>query len=529
MVPASPRTLLYIVLCALALVAIVTMAAPAAAQEAPPADPDNDTIGWEDGRWHNESIPLNQSDGLNETEREAFLARSLARIEAVKDTEIDLDTKITYQLESEYEFCGGTSDPDEKLLENIRWEAGFAVGEETDVQEVDPCEPPVAYFGGEEYGGVVVVVEDPETYRLDGRVLIHELAHAVQPEAKSPFDRTTVDGSQARYAVIEGDANWVTANYVRRCGETWECERYPEFVETNVSGAEYAIRVESLFGYTSGPAYVADLVEREGYDAVAAKFPAPPSTTEQVIHYTDERRICTDVQAQPRGSWARVGDDRLGEVGVFTTFWYGSYAYDAGVMDPNGIYETPASRHVMHNNSIAALEGPYKRFNYTHSTSAGWAGDRLVAYSNGSHTGYVWKTKWDTEKDASEFHEAYRKILSAHDARSGGNGTWVITDGPFADTFRVVRDGNEVIIVNGPTVSATATIHPASTPQTVAETPTKSSEGTTDAATDTPTTDESCVRTDENTPDEETPTAQSGFGIIVALLALILTGWIRRR
>jgi len=36
------------------------------ATDDPPADPDEDVIGWEDGVWYDESIDVNQSDGLTD-------------------------------------------------------------------------------------------------------------------------------------------------------------------------------------------------------------------------------------------------------------------------------------------------------------------------------------------------------------------------------------------------------------------------------------------------------------------------------
>jgi len=37
--------------------------------------------------------------------------------------------------------------------------------------------------------------------------------------------------------------------------------------------------------------------------------------------------------------------------------------------------------------------------------------------------------------------------------------TLVVSDGPFADAFRVVRDGRTVTIVNAPTVEALDSVH----------------------------------------------------------------------
>lgn len=64
----------------------VGQAATTTAADAPP-DPSEDVIGWENGHWYNESIAVNQSDGLNDTELDAFVARSMARVEHLRQLE----------------------------------------------------------------------------------------------------------------------------------------------------------------------------------------------------------------------------------------------------------------------------------------------------------------------------------------------------------------------------------------------------------------------------------------------------------
>ncbi|QLH75768.1 hypothetical protein HZS55_02290 [Halosimplex rubrum] len=48
-----------------------------------PPDPETDRLGWEGGYWYNETIDVNQTDGLSESERSALVARTMARVERV--------------------------------------------------------------------------------------------------------------------------------------------------------------------------------------------------------------------------------------------------------------------------------------------------------------------------------------------------------------------------------------------------------------------------------------------------------------
>ncbi|MFC7190435.1 hypothetical protein ACFQL7_11610 [Halocatena marina] len=66
-----------------------------AMQSAPP-DPNTDTLGWESGYWYNESITVDQSDGLSESELDAFLARSMARVEHIRRLEFTEQVEIEF-------------------------------------------------------------------------------------------------------------------------------------------------------------------------------------------------------------------------------------------------------------------------------------------------------------------------------------------------------------------------------------------------------------------------------------------------
>jgi phenylacetate-coenzyme A ligase PaaK-like adenylate-forming protein len=132
-------------------------------------------------------------------------------------------------------------------------------------------------------------------------------------------------------------------------------------------------------------------------------------------------------------------------------FWTQARSSSADTVDPRGLFET---------------ESVYDTYNYAAEPSAGWANDRVFPYHKSSGAtaeyGYVWVTEWDTADDAREFHEAYRAILRAQGGSQQATNVWVVSEGPYADAFRVTRSGTRVVIVNAPTVDDLDDVRPRS-------------------------------------------------------------------
>ncbi|PSP88167.1 hypothetical protein BRC90_08450 [Halobacteriales archaeon QS_4_69_34] len=433
----------------------------------PRADPAEDTLGWEDGYWHDEAIDVDQSDGLSRDEREAYVARAKARIEYLREHEFTIDVTVEVLTREEYRSRqgssddGGTSPADE--WRNQLWEALFVVNESRNVsEEFDAIRGAAVqgyYAPGE--NELVVVSEGGETV-IDNRTLVHELTHALQDQEfdlGATYDRRTRDGALAARGLTEGDPNYVEARYVERCGVEWTCVRTP--AEDGGSGDDggtealnrgiYATIVQP---YSDGPALIDRLLDRGGWAAVDAAYERPPISTEQTIHpeaYPDERPASLRVADTARDGWTRyeVGDggaNTLGEASIYAMLWYQGTAYDNPVIDTDGFHRADG--------------GPFDSYNYTSAPSSGWAGDRVVPYGNGDERGYVWTTRWDSAADAREFETAYRAVLDGHGAERVDAYTWTIPGGGYADAFRVVRTGRTVTITNGPTVAALDDVRP---------------------------------------------------------------------
>ncbi len=181
--------------------------------------------------------------------------------------------------------------------------------------------------------------------------------------------------------------------------------------------------------YMKGAYFTMSLRHDGGWDAVAAALENPPISTEQTIYpekYLAERDDPTRIELPALtvltdSGWSRIDAAIHGEF------------YLSGLLQNFGV---PAS---------AAKEA-----------ARGWDGDIYHAYRHrDGRVLIVLATTWDTEKDAQEFYEAYRSMLSAKypklEAQAGTPDDVSIYDcgDPQLGHGRVQRRGQEVFVVEG--------------------------------------------------------------------------------
>lgn len=410
-------------------------------------DPSVDRLGWEAGHWHDESLAVNASDGLNATEREAVVARTMARVEWLRGLEFESTVPIevvgreTYRAE---ENVTATA------WDEVVWEALLLVGEDRSVETVFE-----SFYGASVQGSYVpsedriVVVSDSAAPTVDRRTLAHELVHALQDQHfGAVFDRANLsrDEAMARRGLIEGDAGYVEDLYERRCRGSWSCVPRPRSGPGASLDGNMGVYVAAYQPYSDGPAFVHRLRQRGGWEAVNDAYAAPPTSSTQVIHperYPNWSSTAVRVPDRSDANWTRF--DRsppgttVGEASLFATVW------------ANGGTET------FH---LQRPSRPHRTYNYTHPTTAGWVGDRLVPYRNDTATGYVLRIEWATAGDAAAFAIAYRDLLrTSRGAERREGDVLVVPAGPYADAFRVERSGTTVTIVNAPTVGALDAVH----------------------------------------------------------------------
>jgi hypothetical protein len=404
-----------------------------------------DAIGWENGYWYDDPVEVTTSDGLNESEIEAVTARQMARIERLRDREFASTVPVEVISRAEYRNrsrSNGSAGPAGDPWNDQVWEALLLVGEDSGSSEAisdTRSDSVLGYYSSSQ--DRIVIVSESETPVVDRGTLAHELVHALQDQQfgldESP---ATQDTQLARNGVVEGEANYVQNTYERRCGNRWNCISTPDGGSGGGGGGgsgNAGIFTVIVQPYVDGPAFVDSVYDDGGWDAVDALHEDYPASSEQIVHperYPDETPVTVTVPDRSNAEWDRfdrdpVGDT-VGEASIFATMYH------------NG--QTEADR-----------------YSYVSQPSEGWAGDRVVPYQDGSGGGgYVWESRWDSERDAREFAGAYRDALTeTHDAHNPRRNVYVVPEGPFADAFRVVREGRTVRIVNGPTVGELDGIH----------------------------------------------------------------------
>jgi len=426
---------------AVAAVAVLALLAGCTAFESlsgghPEGDPASDRIGWENGYWYDDPVNVTSADGYNATEREAVVARTMARVERIRDMEFNETVPVDVLSREQYlaNRSGGGGNATHSRWNDQVWESLFIVGEsssysnsssETLGQSVQGY-----YSPGED---AIVLVSDSPTPTIDRTTLAHELVHALQDQHFGfGADGETQDRQLANRGVTEGDARYVDTLYENRCGSEWACIPQPDAGEGGGSAnSDYnrGLFLTIYTPYAAGSQFIDQVRAQSGWDGVNQLYDARPESTEQLVHpqlYPDEDPVNVTVADRSSGEWRRFDvdpvADTVGEASVYAM--------------------------LVHNGAV----DPENRYGYDSEPSAGWGGDSVVPYTNGTTGAYVWETAWDSEADAEQFHAAYLDVLAAHDARNPRGNVYVVPDGEFADAFRVVRDGDTVRVVNAPTV-----------------------------------------------------------------------------
>jgi hypothetical protein len=444
------------------------------------SDPDEDVLGWENGTWYNESIDVDQSDGVQEDEQQAIVTRTTARVEAVRCIEFNESVPVSVISREEFQQQYSEQNYSEafRAFDNSKFEALFLINESADSLEVQQANRGVSTLGfyDPRSDEIVVIAESAAQLRIDEVTLAHELVHAWQDQqfniSADPFDARIRDEANAIDGLIEGDASLVETLYERQCGQAWDClER-----ESDSSGelANIGVYTVKFLPYSDGPVYVQSVKREGGWKAVSDLYENPPASTEQVIYpekYESDQPTNVSFEDTATEDWERVRPPNrpdyasLGESALMSMFVYPLYDSEGRtqIVSPNQWLNRTESGNI----------SDFDPFNYESRYSAGWDGDRLHVYRNESgELAYVWKLAWDSERDAEEFVEGYEQVLRYWGGERVEENVWRIEQGGFADAFYVEIDGRNVTIVNAPTVGQLTEVRPDAGPISAANTTT---------------------------------------------------------
>ncbi|WP_199174685.1 Hvo_1808 family surface protein [Halegenticoccus soli] len=447
-----------------AVVCLAVVIAGCAAPVSPPTGdgPESDwdersseRVGWVNGYRYDDPIAVDQSDGLNESETEAFLARTMARVEVIRG--LPFREPVSVRVITREEFReriagGGGRSPERAAWHNQVWRALLLVDEGRNVSDVlDGLygENVLGYYSPR--NGEIVVVTDSRTPRIDRRTLSHELVHALQDQHFGLGGRPgTLDGRLARNGLVEGDAGYVEQLYERRCRADWECVPRPPRAGRNVSVADDAFGVYATIyqPYSDGPQLVHERRAAGGWAAVNAMYDRPPASAAQVVHpekYPDAEPVPVEIEDRSSAEWSRFDVER-----------------PADTVGEAALYVALRERGRIGSNHFLSSTDPYSPYNYSHPITDGWAGDSVVPYrSADGEYGYVFRTVWETDADAERFASAYRATLrTGLGTERAGERTYRVPENrPYSGAYRVTRAGDAVTIVNAPTVERLDGVH----------------------------------------------------------------------
>lgn len=442
-------------------------------------DPPTDRLGWEAGVWANESLSVSQADGLTCDELELVVARTMARVELLRELEFEQTPRVLLLSRDVFQQqTAGGSEPSAAVrrFENAKFEALFMIGEGTDAIATQQRNRGVSVGGFYIPGrNVIAFIGDTPTPQINTGVLAHELVHALQDQHFDLNSRTdmdvpmaaTTDGRLGRLGLIEGDANLVEFRYEQRCtmDPAWQNTCLipePGDARSDSDGqlASVGPFLVSFQPYSDGPAFVERLREQGGWERVNAAYQRVPVSAEQTIHpdrYPDDRPAEVTVPDRSAATWERVRPpdgpaDRLGEASLLAMFM-------TPYFDSGRERELIPAAEFFNRGADGELDA-FDPFNYRHPYADGWEGDALVAYTDGQDgDGYVWKLQFASAAEAREFQTGYASLLQYHGGEELRDGVWVIRVGPFADAFRISRSDGTIVIVNAPTVEALSAVH----------------------------------------------------------------------
>jgi hypothetical protein len=269
----------------------------------------------------------------------------------------------------------------------------------------------------------------------DSGLLTHEFVHALQDQhfdllrmvLARPF---SFDREEAIFALVEGDAVSVERRVSQ--GDAWarksiedltreEDERYATY-RRGIGAIFPPLLTETfIFRYRDGLHFVETLRRARPAVRLDELFRRPPQSSEQVLHPEkylsgeSPREVELDLENFADEGWRATATTPLGEIGV------------RGLLLA-GVNTDEARR-----------------------AAAGWGGDRSFVFEREGHAPlFVWRTVWDTPRDAQEFFRAYNQMLQQRatpgaDAQTESEHVWR----EDAALTRVRLEGDAVTIVRG--------------------------------------------------------------------------------
>jgi hypothetical protein len=292
----------------------------------------------------------------------------------------ELAERVRSQVEEDYEEV----DVDQALYKLLG-----LVGPEFNLRQTisDLYGEQVAGYYDGETEELVVPAREQEFTIVQEVTLVHELTHALTDQVldfhqhfSNLHDQDQFDQASAFQALIEGDASMTEILFIQQMDPEDQqrlLEDYLQGVDDSVfAGVPQFIQDSLLFPYETGFAFVSQLFERDGFDAVDQAYRDPPLSTEQVLdaaRYPDDEPVAIPL---PPGSIE--GYDLA----------YGSSWGELGFQ-------------LMFDQVLGGAE----------EAARGWGGDSYNVFFNGSEAALSLRYAGDNENDAAELFSALQRYI----------------------------------------------------------------------------------------------------------------------
>lgn len=434
----------------------------------PPADHSDpegntsDVVGWVEGYWYNESVSADDGP-MTQAELEELTKRTAARVEALRCLTYDelppLEslTRDEWRTEVETGFSQGFAESDRQFTQAqlaTQLYAGQAADPEEVLIEHQSGFPAAFYDTQEEYMGFIT--DNPDSIEVDEVTLAHELTHALQDQhydVETVFAETTNDEYMSSLAVVEGDAELVADHYEENCG-TWsdDCRRVSTTAPTP---SNWGLAIQDLAAYNAP--LVAHTYERDGWEGVNELLADPPESMVEALQperHPEFERQPIIVLDRSNGDWSRVetpsGDyDIVGQHGTTAMLMAPTYESQGAesVVDPEPFLEPHVGGDL----------------NYNHPVTEGWQNDRFYAYTNeAGEVGSVWSIAWENADQAATFAQAYEDLVAYRGGEpvDGMDGVYSLDPAPeYRMAVGVEQEDDRVWIVTAPTPADLDAVH----------------------------------------------------------------------
>jgi len=424
------------------------------AASAPLQNETGNRIGVENGVAYNTSIDVTPNDGMTDREWRLLTARTKARIEVLSRSEFpdhiapDVDSITPRSHRQQSESVAASMSPRRITWLQARYQTTLLLNRSTSVR---------ARFGPTFTRGTqayytpstdeVRLVRN-RTEGVSEPVLAQELFHAYQHEVGDWERSDRLDRSLAQDAVIEGAANRLETEYRERCETEWDCLSKQDVSPVEISDQYRPIYLLMYFPYSEGPAYVQP---ESRWEPDPGRYDALPQSTASVLGANASSLVRVRVPDRSTDAWepvdgpAGVSGERIGQVAIGMMF----YAPAMGGSGSPGEYGFPTREEF-----VAPVESNTQRtFEYRSNYSEGWVGGyaRYYRSTTGDGIASVWRTRWESHRDAEVFARGYRQLLAYYGATLYENDTARFAeDGRFEGAIRINRSGSVVTVTRAP-------------------------------------------------------------------------------